>query len=329
MNRYYRISYLICFCLFISIASIAKAQLSDLLGTGGGNNPLGGLLKGGNNPLDGMLKGDKNPLSGMLKGKMGDDHSHGDGGHSHVSGEGLFSVMQDMIESSENTNLGPVGRYVLGRNLAARVVGANKIVENDDPRVGYVRRIAITLLQASRYGSNYVDPVVIILDESKQLNAFAAPGGFIFITTGMLNFLKNEDELAFVIAHEISHIELDHGLSAIKQNEGSKLFTKGTEAIGGSEIGGMFGGFMEFAENGYSQAIEGEADERGSTLASSLGYDYKAGIAVIQRLEQLGGKKHIGYPEDRVEYVKRGASGFAISDENVRLRADRFNNILR
>ena len=91
----------------------------------------------------------------------------------------------------------------------------------------------------------------------------------------------------------------------------------------------MFGGFMDFAENGYSQAIEGEADERGSTLASSIGYDYKAGIAVIQRLEKLGGKKHIGYPEDRVEYVKRGASGFAISDENVKLRADRFNNILK
>ncbi len=43
-----------------------------------------------------------------------------------------------------------------------------------------------------------------------------------FVTTGMLKFLRNEDELAFVLAHEVAHIELDHGLNAIKQNEGCK-----------------------------------------------------------------------------------------------------------
>ena len=328
MNKFQQIPCFLFFGALIVFTNIANAQLTDLLGNGDGNNQLGGLLKGKNNLLDNMLNGNNNPLSGTLEENTGADHSHGTGNHSHGSGD-LFSVMQDMMESSENTNLGPVGRYVLGRNLAARVVGANKVVDNNDPRVDYVRSVAITLLQASRYGSNYVDPIVIILDEPNQLNAFAAPGGFIFITTGMLSFLQNEDELAFVIAHEISHIELDHGLSAIKQNEGSKLFTKGTKAIGNSEIGNMFGGFMDFAENGYSQAIEGEADERGSTLASSIGYDFKAGIAVIERLEQLGGKKHIGYPKDRIEYVKRGASSFNTSDDSIKLRENRFNKFFK
>ncbi len=185
----------------------------------------------------------KNELTDMFSGlgqTSSDEISDADAG----SSLSLFSVVNDMVESNQNTNLGPVGRFVLGRNLSARVVGASNIVPVLDPRVSYVRNVAVTIMQSSRYGANYVEPVFILIEDPKLINAFAAPGGFVFITTGMLDFLKNEDELAFVLAHEIAHIELDHGLNAIKQNEGAKLFSKGTEAMNMEGANQMFDGSL-------------------------------------------------------------------------------------
>ncbi len=323
-------SILVAFAIILS--GTAYAQLGSLLNNnkeGGGAGLLGGMLNnkgsGGNNPLSGMLGGSdgNNPLSGMLGGSGNGNSELGSDGDS--SSQGLFSVMQDVLDSAKNTNLGPMGRYVLGRNLSARIIGGSAVIEASDPRVAYVRNVAITIMQSSRYGANYVDPVVILLDDDKLINAFAAPGGFVFITTAMLDFLKNEDELAFVLAHEIAHIELDHGLSAIKQNEGAKLFSKGTQAMGVDEGGNMFGGFLDFAENGYSKDLEAEADMRGAKLASALGYDYQAGIAVIKRLEKITGRAHgTGYPEDRARLLESGSGGNVVAAEAVQIRTQRY-----
>ncbi len=55
-----------------------------------------------------------------------------------------------------------------------------------------------------------------LLLDSNEINAFAAPGGLILVTRGMLQCCANEDELAAVLAHEIAHVEKKHGLTAIK-----------------------------------------------------------------------------------------------------------------
>ena len=236
--------------------------------------------------------------------------------------DNMFATIKKAQESSKNTELGPMGRYVLGRNLAARVLGAYTPVDPADPRLTYLRHVAISIMQASRRSTTFVDPVVILLDAPDVINAFAAPGGFIFVTTGMLKFLKNEDELAFVLAHEVAHIELDHGLNAIKQNEGAKIFAEATADENGED---PFAAFRNFAENGFSQSVEGEADIRGAQIAAGLGYDITQGIEVIRRLETVTARKHgTGYPENRQERLRKSAIGVAVSAESVEIRKRRF-----
>jgi predicted Zn-dependent protease len=235
----------------------------------------------------------------------------------------MFATIKKAQKSVENTNLGPMGRYVLGRNLAARVLGAYKTVSPSDPRLAYLRKVAISIMQASRRSTTYIDPVVILLDAPDVINAFAAPGGFMFVTTGMLKFLRNEDELAFVLAHEVAHIELDHGLNAIKQNEGAKIFAEATADANGD---GLFSAFRDFAENGFSQSLEGEADIRGAQIATSLGYDFTQGVEVIRRLEAITSRKHgTGYPDNRQQRLREGAGGTAISAEFVEIRTRRYS----
>ena len=306
--------------------NFANAQgLGNLLGGNkdGNANPLGNLLGGdknkGANPLGNLLGGDKkNPLGGMLGGK-----SNGKKG-----GMGNFmSVIKDGIEAAENTNLGPVGKFMLGRKLSAMVIGKYpNLLEINDPRHKYIRDITFTILGTSRYYGNYKDPVVIVINDDKLVNAFAAPGGFIFISTGMLNFLESEDELAFVLAHEIGHIELDHGLNAVIQKTSGDLFKKGAGGMGVSDS--FFGGMIDFAENGYSKDLEMEADGRGAILAVRAGYDVNAALNVIKKFEKKTGHTHAsGYPDDRSAIIKE-ISKTNISPEILSLRKKRFQKII-
>ena len=306
--------------------NFANAQgLGNLLGGNkdGGANPLGNLLGGGKdkgaNPLGNLLGGDKkNPLGGMLGGKS--DGKKGGMGN-------FMSVIGESIEAMENTNLGPVGKFMLGRKLSAMVIGKYpNLLELNDPRHKYVRDITFTILGTSRYYGNYKDPVVIIIDDNKLVNAFAAPGGFIFISTGMLNFLESEDELAFVLAHEIGHIELDHGLNAVIQKTSGDLFKKGAGGMGVSDS--FFGGMIDFAENGYSKDLEMEADGRGAILAVRAGYDVNAALNVIKKFEKKIGHTHAsGYPDDRSAIIKE-ISKTNISPEILSLRKKRFQKII-
>ena len=320
------ISGLLMFVVLFSFSSLTvQAQgLGGLLGGGDKKNPLGGLqnMLGGDSQKPDPSGEKSNPLGGLL-------NSLGGGGSKETGkGGGLGSgfnlgMAKDLIEAKEASKLGPVGRFVLGRALAARVLGANKAVSPADPRVSYVRKITLNLMVNSRYYGNYKDPVVILLDDDTVANAYAAPGGFVFVTTGLLNFVKNEDELAFVLAHEIAHIELDHGLNAIVQGKGGQ-FAK--EAFGVHS-----GDFFAMMENGYGKDIETEADIRGAELSAKTGYDYQAGIDVINRLEKNTSHKHAtGYPSHRAESLKMGAKkSSSASAKAGQLRNARFKGLIK
>ena len=235
----------------------------------------------------------------------------------------LFNTVKKAEQSSKNTDLGPFGRYLLGKHLAARAVAAYEVSKDNDEKINYLTNITSSLLAVSRNPDSYKDPVIILLEEPNLINAFAAPGGFIFMTTGMLEFIQNEDELAFVLAHEIAHIELDHGLNAIKQNEGSKIFDDATNEA--SET--FFRSFKNFSENGYSETIEAEADLRGAEIVSSLGYDVSQGIQVIKRLEQVLGRTHgTGYPKNRIKRLENNFGDSGGKKELVELRKKRYLN---
>ena len=240
---------------------------------------------------DGLFGGaGSNPL-GALFGKQSDDNTGNNSGNSG----GLFG---SVLSGVSNTSLGPVGLHLLGRELAARLVGANEVAPFNDPRVEYVRAITLTLVRESLRPYEYKDHSIFVIKNDSSVNAHAAPGGFIFVTSGLLNYVENEDELAFVVAHEVAHVELDHGLNAIKQAAGQTL------AIGSF---GFSDELNKKLSDGFSEDIEGEADFRAGQMLARAGYDASLGAKIIERLENRPGRTHAtGYPRDRFTSVIKG-----------------------
>ncbi|MCW7753310.1 M48 family metalloprotease [Desulfobotulus sp. H1] len=177
----------------------------------------------------------------------------------------------------------PEQEYYIGRSVGAVVLSSYNAWENKEA-TNYLNLLGQTLARFASKPEVYKGYSFLILD-SDEINAFAAPGGFIFITRGMLRLCSNETELAAVLAHEIAHVSEKHGLKAIRKSrlttalttiavEGAGAFAGGhlaelTEAFGGS-ISDITGTLMN---RGYSRAFEREADQEAVAILRACGYD--------------------------------------------------------
>ena len=131
---------------------------------------------------------------------------------------------------------------------------------------------AVMALQSPRPG---LDWQFVVLD-TDGVNAFAAPGGFIHITKGLLGLMKNEAELAGVLAHEIIHVTEKHTVNAIQKGDTIALTSDSVGAAGGMTQSLI----ADFAQRAYSNILNGkfsrddenEADDKGAQLANKVGY---------------------------------------------------------
>jgi beta-barrel assembly-enhancing protease len=149
----------------------------------------------------------------------------------------------------------------------------------------YVTLVGTTLAQASERPS--LDWKFIVLD-TDAVNAFAAPGGFIHVTRGLLGFCKNEAELAGVIGHEITHVTAKHAVHFVEHSNQASVAAdaageKGYTADVIAQLSDKLGHFL--LDNQYDQGQEDQADEIGVQLANKLGYDPHGLQEVLKRLD--------------------------------------------
>jgi len=108
------------------------------------------------------------------------------------------------------------------------------------------------------------------------INAFALPGGHVYVTTGMLAFLETEAELAAVLGHEISHIDLRHCIERMQYELAARKIV--------GDLAGIVGLAHELVGVGYSEQQELEADRHGVLLSAQAGYDWLGGMDTFSRL---------------------------------------------
>jgi predicted Zn-dependent protease len=186
--------------------------------------------------------------------------------------------------------------YYIGRGVAARILSTYPLYEDQETLL-YLNLVGQTLALNSARPQTYGGYHFAVLD-SHEINAFACPGGTIFVTRGMLGIVENEDELAAVLAHEISHVNLRHGLKSIKKARWTQvvatLGAEGARAYTGAEMQNLvnlFQGtiddvFKTLVVRGYGRKAEFEADESAVGCLVSAGYDPRAFASLLARLRE-------------------------------------------
>lgn len=132
-------------------------------------------------------------------------------------------------------------------------------------------------------------PYTFTVLQADDPDAFALPGGFIFITSGMLRLMENEAQLAGVLAHEVGHVASRHGVELIRQAaiaQGVQVAVLGTDSGVTQVIGNVV---RELILRGYGRAKELEADRLGARYASSNGYAPAQLTSFLERLEAVTG----------------------------------------
>jgi predicted Zn-dependent protease len=234
--------------------------------------------------------------------------------------------------------------YFVGRAVAARILSTYPLSKKKE-MTEYVNLVGQSIVAHSDKPYTYGGYHFAILD-SKEKNAFACPGGIIFITQGMLNEAKNEDELAAVLAHEIAHINHRDGISAIKSSRWTEaLSVIGTEAAkqyGSHELSklvSIFEGsiddvFKTLVVNGYSKSQEYDADRTALVYLGKAGYNPGSLKDFLERLCKQGSKSEGGilktHPEtaDRIENIKEKVTSKKVDNSLLLNRTKRFNSIV-
>lgn len=244
------------------------------------------------------------------------------------------------------SEIGPVQEYQLGQSVAARILPLYPPVPANEPSARYVSRLGAVLAAASNDPTPY-NGYSFILCKSDEVNAFAVPGGFVFVTTGMLKFLRNEDELAAILGHEMGHMELRHGMSSVGKENVLKLFSLSKEvgsavAMGNSQkdeaaklaaeqlkalADSIFNKMAESIRNGYGVEMESQADWRSVQFLKTLGYDTKSLYNVLERFKaEKGSYGGASYPAERGGDVLKYLKGFDCDDgaKGVETRSARY-----
>ncbi|MCE9596558.1 MAG: M48 family metalloprotease [Spirochaetia bacterium] len=179
----------------------------------------------------------------------------------------------------------------VGRSLAARLAKKYGTVR-DENLTKYLLFVSRSI--ATRSSRNELNLQVGVL-ATDEVNAFACPGGYIMVTRGLLLELQDESELAFVLAHEISHVAYQHS-GQFQSGTGFVSFVSALFAGGGSVVNSAVRqstGELEaqLLEKGRQRNFELDADRAGMVLISGLGYNPLSGTAYLRRLASMTGNQ--------------------------------------
>jgi predicted Zn-dependent protease len=180
----------------------------------------------------------------------------------------------------------------LGKQMADEVEKTAKIV--DDPVISeYVNRIGQNLVR----NSDAKVPFTIKVIDGDEVNAFALPGGFFFVNTGILELAGSEAELAGVMAHEIAHVTARHGTRQATRGQVTNLATIPLIFLGGWTGYGIrqaAGLAVPLTFLKFSRGFEKEADFLGVQYLYASGYDPTAMVQFFERLKAQEKKKSSG-----------------------------------
>lgn len=259
------------------------------------------------------------------------------GAAANLSGQKqLQSAAKSYKRGEEVKEFTPEQKYYTGRTVAATLLTGAKTSDNVALEA-YVGQIGQTIAGASGIGELPEGWHFMLLD-SPDPDAFACPGGLIFVSTGLIKLCQTEDELAGVLAHEVAHVALDHPIKSISSANTtaalSQLASFGLQqAVKGQALGDTTKAFDNVVKNvakgvsrGYDRDKESEADLAAARMMAETGYDPRGLKRVLERLTK-GDHSH-GDPAARAKAVEAEAFKMEPVPKTLAARSARFNKAL-
>ncbi|MCL2410488.1 MAG: M48 family metalloprotease [Treponema sp.] len=228
----------------------------------------------------------------------------------------------------------PEQEYFIGRAVAANILTTHRLYNGNPALTAYLNHIAMAITINSPRPDIFNGYRVAIID-SNEINAFATPGGHILITRGLINAARSEDALAAVIAHEVAHIQLQHGIRAIRNNRITQAIMATSVAAVGAvtelDVNQLTDIFNEsvgeivhtMVHSGFSQAQEFEADNTAMALMAAAGYNPAALIEMLRSLPATTtgfGATH-PTPAQRITNAERTVGSFRVADNSTHRQA--------
>jgi predicted Zn-dependent protease len=197
----------------------------------------------------------------------------------------LVDTAKSVVKAT--SDIGEPEEINIGRDMAARLLGAAPLV-NDPALQTYVNNVGSWLAAQSerpnlpwRFG---------VLD-APEVNAFAVPGGTVFVTKGLVQRMQSEAQLAGVLAHEISHVLRKHHLKAIQKGAQTSLAGEALQQALKHQPGVARDKLLTLGSELYTRGLdksdEFEADRLGVVIAARGGYDSYGLPAVLQTLQAM------------------------------------------
>ena len=211
---------------------------------------------------------------------------------------------------------------------------------NDPKADAYLTQLGLRL--ASKLPTNGVQyPFEFHCVNDKAINAFALPGGYVFVNRGAIEAADNEGQLAAVMAHELSHVALRHGTNQATKAQAAQGFLGIAGAIFGDSTGGaLLTQLGAFTAGGvllrYSRTAESQADVMGTQVLYDAGYDPRAMAQFFEKLEaETKGKNPPDFlsdhpnPEHRVGRVDEEIEKLGPIQPNARRDSAEFEAVKR
>src|SRR5829696_4922191 len=218
----------------------------------------------------------------------------------------------------------PAQDVQIGREAAAEVRKQYPVI-NDDSIESYLERLGDRLVEsAPRELNNPAFRYSFTPVNLKDINAFALPGGPMFINRGMINAAGTEGEVAGVMAHELAHVLLRHGTANATRAQGFQIGAL-AGAIAGAVIGGGWGQVIQQGSQfglgtwlmKYSREYERQADLVGAQIMARAGYDPRDLAHMFETIQKQGGN---GGPEWMSSHPNPGNRTQYITQEAAQLK---------
>lgn len=249
----------------------------------------------------------------------------------------IRSTFADITEEEE---------YYIGRTVAALILSRYPVYDNKAVN-SYVSHVGSAVAIYSDRPEIYAGYHFLVLD-SDEVNALSAPGGFIFITRGLLQRCRDEEMLACILAHEVSHVSAKHGLRSIKKSRLVDAFKIiGQEAAERyaperlSQLTDIFEDVLsdiveKLIERGYDRKYEYEADRLGAQTALRTGYSPQGLLGFLKTMADESSKKGLKgwfqtHPSaaDRMRRAQKEIAGLGSLPVKEGIRTARFQKAMK